>query len=372
MSILESASTILTVNIDAIRHNYRLLCHKLEKDAKCAAAVKANAYGLGMKKIVSALTTEGCSEFFVAQVEEGIFLRELFPKIKIYILNGALTKTEKLLENYKLIPVLNDPGQINRWNALAYSLGRPLSAAIHVDTGINRLGLTPIQFNEFASNTHPALLFEITLCLSHLACADESNNPKNKQQLKSFIEMRRKFPFGRASFANSSGIFLGKNYHFDLCRPGIALYGGNPTPYLSNPMKPVVRLQGRILQIRTLNKHETVGYGATYSLKKNSRVGTVATGYADGYLRSNVGKRKIHINGFEAPIIGRISMDMITVDLSKLPEHVVHPGMLVDLIWDDWTIDDLANTANTISNEILTALGERITRVYQETGYTRT
>ena len=326
--------------------------------------MKADAYGLGADAIVAVLIAEGCNEFFVAQLEEGILLRKAFPSITIYVLNGAELKTEQMLAHYKLIPVLNDPGQIDRWINLGHTVDKKLPAALHIDTGINRLGLTQNEFDDLLSRPSYLKNCRIILCLSHLACADDPINPKNQEQLNKFLAIRQRFPHGRASLANSSGIFLGSKYHFDLARPGIGLYGGNPFPGKPNPMRPAVQFQGRIIQVRIIDAAETVGYGATYKTRKKTKIATVAAGYADGLLRSNVKDACVIINDVEAPIVGRVSMDMITVNIDKIPNHLAHPGTLVDLLSDRWTIEHMADAAGTISNEILTGLGRRGKRVY--------
>ncbi len=249
-------------------------------------------------------------------------------------------------------------------SAPARATGRALPAAIHIDTGMNRLGLPAPEADVLATEPDRLIGIDVRLVMSHLACADEPDHPLNSEQLTAFTAARTQLPTAPASLANSSGIFLGTPYHFDLVRPGAALYGVNPTPGRTNPMRQVIRLQGKILQVREIDAPRTVGYGATHRAAGSTRVATVAVGYADGFLRSLSNRGSARIGGQQVSLIGRVSMDLSTFDVTRVPREAAHPGALIDLIGADLSIDDVADAAGTIGYEILTALGHRYHRVY--------
>jgi alanine racemase len=360
-----TAASVLHIDLDAIAENYRLVKSRLAA-AHCGAAVKADAYGLGVARVAPLLAEEGCRVFFTATIDEAIELRGLLPApdIRIVVLGGVLAGTEDVFSEHHLIPVANDPGQIELWRAHCGRLGRPLEAMLHVDTGMNRLGLSPTDLDRVAAT--PAL-FEgarWSHVISHLACADEPENPASEAQLARFEAARARLPAMPASLANSAGVFLGSRFHFDLVRPGIALYGGNPSTRVPNPMRPVVRLLGRVLQVRDVAPGMRVGYGGTHEVKAGGRVATVAAGYADGYLRSGSGKAHVCLGPTRLPVIGRISMDTITVDVTSVPPEDVRPGLFLELLGSRITADDAAAAAGTISYEVLTSLGRRYHRVY--------
>jgi len=363
MSSERTAGAVLTVDLAAIAGNWRRLEDKTGQ-GRCAGVVKANAYGLGMARVAPALARAGCRVFFVAHIEEGVALRALLPAADIHVLNGALPGTEAEIRDARLVPVLNSLGDIERWQAFCAKCGEMLAADVHVDTGMARLGLPPSEFAVLAAE--PARLSGIRLShvMSHLACADEPEHPLNGRQLADFRAALARLPRAAASFANSSGIFLGADYHFDLARPGIALYGGNPQPGRPNPMAQVVRLQGKILQVRDVDTPQTVGYGATHRFTGPGRVATVAVGYADGFLRALSNSGCGWFGDVRAPIVGRVSMDLITLDVGSVPPHLAAPGAMVDLIGPNSPIDDVAAAAGTIGYEILTGLGDRYHRVY--------
>ena len=361
------AAAVLTVDLAAIQANYRRLQAELGQ-VECAAVVKADAYGLGAARVAPALAAAGARRFFVALLDEAIALRgilaETCPEATIGVLAGLMPGAEADYLAHRIMPVLNRPEEVERWRALAGREDRRLTAALHVDTGMNRLGLSPGELDDLAAA--PARLdgIDLVLCMSHLACAEEPDNPLNAQQLEAFEAARRRLPTAKGSLANSSGIFLGPAYHFELARPGAALYGINPIPDRPTPMAQVIRLQGRILQVREIDAPGTVGYGATHRVPGGSRVATVAVGYADGYLRSLSGRSSAWIDGQEVPVIGRVSMDLITLDVSAVPAESVRPGDFADLIGPNRDVDTLARSAGTIGYEILTALGARYHRVY--------
>lgn len=361
MSDAASHPSLLTVDLDAIAANYRLLSERLSP-VPCAAVVKAGGYGLGLGPVARRLFQEGANDFFVATLDEGVALREILPQAEVHVLNGLLPGTEEIFNRHNLVPVLNDLGQIERWRRAAAE--RPLSAAIHLDTGMNRLGLGPDEQQRLAAA--PDLLdgIHVRLWLSHFACADTPSHPLNAAQIADFRAVLARLPKAPVSLANSSGIFLGPEAHFDLGRPGVSLYGGAPNTESPNPLKQVVHLQGRILQVRQIDRGRTVGYGAGHLMTRSGRLATISLGYADGYLRYLSSRGRVFIGGREAPVVGRVSMDLISVDVTDVPEDDVLPGGLVEVIGPHQTIDDVAAAAGTIPYEILTSLGARYHRRY--------
>lgn len=358
------AGAILSVDLDALAENHSILAGQAASAIGCAAVVKADAYGLGIDRVAPALFAAGCRRFFVAQLDEGIELRGLLPEAEIHVLGGLLPGLENDFLAHRLLPTLNSLGEIEAWAGHAHRLGEALAADLHVDTGMRRLGLPPDELDLLAGEPSRLAGIELSLLISHLACAEERGHPLNARQLADFRRARDRLPSAPASFANSSGIFLGPDYHFDLLRPGVALYGANPTPGRENPMRPVVRLQARIWQIRDARPGETVGYGAAYEVSRPTRIATVALGYGDGYPRALGNRGEVFVDGQAAPVIGRISMDSTTVDVSGLPESQVRPGMLVDVIGPGNSIDAVAAAAGTVAYELLTHLGRRYHRAY--------
>ncbi len=358
----DRAGAVLEIDLAAIVENWRCLSERLGSGGFAAAVVKADAYGLGMAQVAPALAAAGCPLFFVATLDEGLALRRLLPAPEIAVFNGLLPRTGGEFRESRLMPVLNDLAQIAAWRA--DSATRPLPAMIHVDTGMSRLGLAPGELARLAAA--PELLAGLSLraVLSHLACADEARHPLNAAQLAAFRAARAVLPPAPASLAASSGIFLGPDYHFDFARPGAALYGVNPTPGEANPMRQVLRLKGRILQVRDVDRGASVGYGAAHRMERPGRIATVAVGYADGWLRSASQRGSAGIAGQRAPIIGRISMDLLTLDVTGIDPALVRPGDFADLIDDVQDVDAVAAAAGTIGYEILTALGRRHHRVY--------
>ncbi len=358
------AGATLTIDLSALQANYRTIAKTLGSGTIAGAVVKADAYGLGIGPAGRALWDAGAREFFVAHPSEGVALRSHLPDARIHVLNGAHAGAEDAFREHRLIPALNCLGDVERWRAYSAKVGDALPAVLHVDTGMCRLGLDRTEFKRAAAD--PSLLdgVNIETVMSHLASADDAASPQSAEQLAYFQDIRKALPLGRASFANSSGVFLGPDYRFDLARPGVALYGVNPTPHTTNPMAQVIRLQAKILQVRDVDSPETVGYGASHRIAEPSRIATLPVGYADGYLRSLSSRAKAFIGDNEVPLVGRVSMDLITVDVTAVPEALCRPGMTVDLIGPRHTVDDLAAEAGTIGYEILTSLGHRYHRVY--------
>ena len=357
------AGAVLEIDLDAIVGNWRLLAQRATP-AACAAVVKANAYGLGAAPVARALAAAGCRLFLVATLDEGIALRaELGPAPEIAIFNGPLPGTAAEFAPHRLIPVLNEPGQIEEWKAHP---GGP--AILHVDTGMSRLGLSAREYAALAGDL-AASAIAWRAVISHLACADTPDHPLNEQQRARFAAVTQRMPGIPASLAASSGIFLGAAYHFDFVRPGAALYGVNPQPGpppgRRNPMRQTVRLSGKILQVREIDTGESVGYGAAHVMQKAGRIATVAVGYADGWLRSLSHRGCGFIGGQRIPLLGRVSMDLVTFDVSAIDPALAHPGAAVELLGEHYGVDDAAADAGTIGYEILTALGSRYHRVYR-------
>ena len=354
----------LTVDLHAVAANWRKM-RDLAGPAACAAVVKADAYGLGAARVAPVLAAAGCTTFFVATVEEGIALRPLLPPgATLLALCGAPAGAEADLEAHRLIPVLNSLEQVAVWSAYARKRGTGLEAALHLDTGMTRLGLTAAETARLAAEPGRLEGVRTRLLLSHLACADEPDAPMNPRQRDTFASLSAALPPAPRSLAASSGTFLGPRYHFDLIRPGAALYGLNPTPGRPNPMAAAVRLEARILQVRDVDTPMTVGYGATHRVTGRGRVATAAIGYADGWFRSLGNRGHGVIGGSLVPVVGRISMDLTTFDVSHLPEAAVQPGGMVDLIGPGRDADAVAADAGTIGYEILTALSRRAVRRY--------
>ena len=350
----------LTIDLAALATNYRLLAERAAP-ARCAAVVKANAYGLGVERIAPALAACGCKTFFVATLDEAIALRASLADTEIIALNGLLHGEASVYRRHGIVPTLNDLGQIAAWRDHCAD-GDALPAAVHCDTGMARLGLPPAEAAVLADEPERMAGFTVRALMSHLACADMPSDPLNEVQLQQFAGLVRAIKPPQASLAASSGIFLGPAYHFDMVRPGISLYGGRPNQSADNPMRPVVRLTAKILQIRDVDAQQTVGYGATHRFEGPARVATIAAGYADGYLRSLGGKGEARVGNAVVPVIGRISMDLVTLDVSALP--ALQPGDEVELIGPSTTIDAVADRADTISYEVIVRLGQRFARDY--------
>lgn len=353
----------LRIDLNALRHNYRWLAERVAP-AACAAVTKADAYGLGIGQFAPALYREGCRHFFVAQLCEAFdVLDAIGAQASIYILNGLDPHTEATCAKWGFVPVLNSPSQIDRWRTLARAHGKPLRAALQVDSGMSRLGLEPEMAGELAND--PGFAREISLCLlmTHLACADEPEHEANRAQYKRFMAVRHLFPGVPASIANSGGACLGSGFHLDLARPGIALFGGHTGP-CADDLRSVIVLEARVLQVRNIDQGTGVGYGLEYVASGQRRLATIGLGYADGWPRSLGGVGAAWFDGHRLPIVGRISMDSFTVDISALPDGTLNEDDFVELIGPSQSVVDVARDAGTISYEILTRLGRRYRRIY--------
>ncbi len=366
-----STAPRLTIDLSALVHNWRFMKQK-SGNAEAAAVVKADAYGLGIEPVVDALSKAGCKTFFTAMMEEAIRVRKISPDARVIVLNGVVAETVKTATEQSIIPVLSSIEQTAMWKE--HGGGHP--SVLHVDTGMNRLGLRMQEAEALSAN--PELLGSINpvMLMSHLACADEPNDPKNIQQLETFLQTAEQFPGLPTCFANSAGIMLGADYHFSTTRPGIALYGAEAVNNVPNPMKPVVTAEARILQIRRAEKGETIGYGAEQRLDRETKVAVCSGGYADGYHRSASGAgvtlRKDGsagamgaIAGHRVPVLGRVSMDLTTFDVTDVPQQVLDENQWLELFGNTIPVDDLARACGTIGYELLTSLGNRYHREYR-------
>jgi alanine racemase len=362
------AGAVLSIDLAALQANWRSLNAAAGK-AECGAAIKGNAYGLGIGPVANVLWDAGCKTFFVARPKEGEELRRILPQATIIVLDGLFPGQAEFYATHALTPALIAIDEAREWAAFGRSYGRNLPCALHVDTGINRLGFSLPDYATLLNNNDLRAGLNITLVMSHLACADEPDHPLNAKQAKAFGEVRRLLPGVPASLANSSGIYLGSAYQHDLVRPGIALYGGNPIAPQANPMQAVALLEGQVLQTRDVGVGDTVGYSATWTATRPTRIAILGAGYKDGVPRSLSSKptgtpAQVAIGTARCNIIGRVSMDMMAIDITDLPEGTVTRGTRVEMLGHTVTLDEAATWAGTISYEILTRLGSRYARLY--------
>ena len=365
---LATSTGVLTVDLDAIVANWRKL-EKTAVPAECAGVVKANAYGCGTEPVARALAAAGCKTFFVATLDEAAAVRAAVPSATIYTLDGFFQNSGEAYARIDCRPVIGDLNELAEWDVFCRRTGWSGGAAIHIDTGMNRLGLTTTEAQGIIPRIN-AGDHGITLVMSHLVSAEQLNSPINARQLTTFREIASLFSGVPASLSNSSGIFLGAQFQFDMVRPGAALYGVNPTPEADNPMQPVVELKARIVQFRNIERGETVGYGGTWTARRPTRLAIVSAGYADGYFRAasaSDGTRgaEVIVAGKRCPVAGRISMDLMAVDVTDLPPNAARRGHMVTLLGEGITVDELAHHFGTIGYEVLTSLGSRYARVYK-------
>jgi alanine racemase len=360
------AGGTLTIDLAALVANWRDLGRRA-MPSECASVIKANGYGCGIEQVATALARAGCKTFFVADLSEARRTRDVAPDAAIYVLNGIIPGTPPVYAELRARPVIGSMVELAEWDAFTAATQWRGGAALHVDTGMNRLG---ISANDAAALA-PRIRTEnhgITLLMSHLACAEDTAHPLNERQISLFREVRMLYRGIPSSLANSSGIFLSDKAHCDVVRPGVALYGVNPTPGRANPMKPVIDLKARVAQVRTVARGDTVGYNAAWTAKRTSRIAVLSAGYADGYLRAASSSDETPggfaiVDGKRCAIAGRVSMDLLAVDVTDAPE--VRRGDLVTLIGDGLDLDAAANAAGTIAYELLTGLGQRYHRVYR-------
>src|SRR5438067_3883460 len=365
---LATSTGVLTVDLDAIVANWRKL-EKTAVPAECAGVVNANAYGCGTEPVARALAAAGCKTFFVATLDEAAAVRAALPSATIYTLDSFFQNSGEAYARIDCRPVIGDLNELAEWDVFCRRTGWSGGAAVHIDTGMNRLGLTLAEAQAIIPRIN-AGDHGITLVMSHLVSAEQLNSPINARQLTTFREIASVFSGVPASLSNSSGIFLGAQFQFDMVRPGAALYGVNPTPEADNPMQPVVELKARIVQFRNIERGETVGYGGTWTARRPTRLAIVSAGYADGYFRAasaNDGTRgaEVVVAGKRCPIAGRVSMDLIAVDITDLEKNAARRGHMVTLLGEGITVDELAHHFGTIGYEVLTSLGPRYARVYK-------
>jgi len=366
------AAGVISIDLAQIRANWQALSRHVAP-AACAAVVKADAYGLGAARVIPALFEVGCGTFFVATLDEAGDARALAPGATIYVLDGLLPETARELARLKARPVLASLEDVRTWAALAKKEKRAPAAALHVDTGLHRLGMCAKEVGALARDADLLRRLDVALVMSHLACADEASHPMNREQLDTFNRLRASLPPAPASLAASDGLMLGKKYHFDLVRPGYALYGGQAAPERVTPVGPVVRVCARILQVQDVAAGGRIGYSASYRTTAPRRIATIAAGYADGVFRHASATNEapggmVAIRGKHAPIVGRVSMDLITVDVTDIGDPVPQRGDWVDLIGPELSIEAVGAAAGTIGYEVLTRLSPRFHRIYLDQG----
>ena len=366
-------SGLLTVDLDALVTNWRQLAAMAaggDRPVDCGAVVKADAYGLGQEPVTRALAAAGCRTYFVANLAEGELARRLTPEATIYVLDGASPGSGPRLAAAGLRPTLGSLAEIDDWAETARSLGRPLDAALHVDTGMNRLGLPAQDAAAAAARlAEHAGRVRLTLVMSHFVSSQKAGAPINARQIAEFETARRFFPDTPASMANSSAVFLPERPHYDLLRPGYALYGGNPTTGPDNPMRPVVYLRARILATHEVAPGETAGYDAIWTAQRPSRLATIGAGYADGVpvsatARADKAGGAAIVGGVRCPFVGRVSMDSIILDVTDAPLAASQRGGWAEILGASIGVDELAGRAGVIGYEILTRLGRRYARRY--------
>jgi alanine racemase len=360
------AGGVLSIDLAAVVANWQALSRRVAP-AACAAVVKADGYGCGIEPVTAALAKAGCRTFFVADLSEARRVRAVAAHAIVYVLNGLPPGTLSAYADADARPVIGSLLECDEWFRFCTAQDWHGKAALHIDTGINRLGVSPQEAARVAKRPEMARLF--ALVMSHFACADDPGHSLNAKQMAAFARVRQLFPDLPGSLANSSGIFLGPDAYHDLVRAGGALYGANPTPAHLNQMRAVVRLEGRIIQVRHVPSGEPVGYGASWTAKRASRIAVVAIGYADGIFRAASGSdakpgADAIVAGRRCALVGRISMDLLAIDVTDLPGDTPRRGDLAVLLDDDIGVDELASHAGTIGYEVLTSLGRRYQRVY--------
>ena len=355
----------LTIDLGALADNWRTL-KALSPASECAAVVKADAYGIGLAQAAGALAKAGARTLFVAHLAEAVVARAAAPQAVVYVLNGLPPGAAAAYAAASVRPVLGSREEIAEWAGFVASTGADTAAAIHVDTGMNRLGLSPDAFRDMQAAGGPG--FKPSLLMSHLACADEPERPETGRQRKLFAELRALSPETPASLANSAGTLRSETSEgdlaFDLRRPGVSLYGANPVAGLASPLSPVVRLEARIIQVRDGAEGKAVGYGGVERVRRPSRIAVLSLGYADGILRAGGGPdgATAFLAGVPCPYVGRICMDLIAIDVTDA--HEARRGAWVEVLGDTVGVDALGRACGTIGYEILTSLGRRYERTY--------
>jgi alanine racemase len=353
-------TALLTLDLDALASNHAVLKAQAG-GAEIAPAVKADGYGLGAAVVATRLWDEGTRGFYVARLSEGLALRQALGDraATIYLLDGVTPGAAPAIEAAGLTPVLNSLPQVEAWNS--HARGRTLDAALHIDTGMNRLGLRPEEAVVLTGAMDRLKHVNIALVISHLACASEPDHPLNARQLARFTEAAALFPDARLSLANSGGIFLGGDYHFDQARPGISLYGGGPRDIPDARIKAVATLEAPVLQVRVVPRGESIGYGATFTASETTRIAILAVGYADGLPRAAHPRGAVWFDGARRRLLGRVSMDLVAVDITDC--DAARPGAMMQVIGPDLAVDDAAAAAGTTAYELLTRIAPRARRV---------
>lgn len=367
---LAKATGIITIDLGAIAANWKALAARVAP-AECAAVVKADAYGLGAARVIPALVKAGCKTLFVATPSEAEAARKLAPKATIYILYGLIDACAADYVRLDVRPVLSMYDDIRTWLDVCTKRGIRPPAGLHIDSGLNRLGLPAADTRKLAGDTTLTSGLNLSLVMSHLASADNPRDPKNREQLVAFETLSNLFARIPRSLAASDGLMLGSLFHFDLVRPGYALYGGQASRDKPAPVKSVVTVVARVLAVNDVLEGGSVGYGATWRAGRRSRIAVISAGYADGLPRgasAATGGNGGHVmfGSFKAPVVGRVSMDLTTVDITDLPVGAVKPGDFARLTGDGLTLEDAGSGAGTIGYEILTRLGPRFQRLYLE------
>jgi alanine racemase len=351
---------ILHVDLEALAANHAWL-QAAAAPARVGAVVKADGYGLGAVPVARRLAAAGCTDFFVATYAEAVELRPEIPEGTLYVLGGCLPGGTDDFLRQRLVPVLNTADEVRDWARTAS--GAP--AAVQLDTGMNRRGLDAGDVAALERDHDVLPRLNLVLVLTHYACADDATQPLNAAQVERFEALRARLPAAPTSIANTAGTLLGPEFRGDVIRPGLGLYGGRAAAHGPNPMREVARLQARVLQLRDVREAGTVGYGATHTVRPPARLATLGIGYADGYLRSLSGRGIVVAAGHRVPVVGRVSMDLLTVDVTTVPRHALTVGDWVDVIGGGIALEEVAALAGTIPYELLTAIGPRVARSYR-------
>ncbi len=362
MSKADRAGAVLEVDLAAIIANWRLLC-TLHPSGPVAGVVKADGYGLGAIHVASALYAAGCRHFFVALLDEALAIHQLVPDAMVAVLGGLIPGSEADYVAHNVVPVLGSLAEVDAWTKLARSCGRRLPALLHIDTGMSRLGLDERELALLQQDHARLDGIELSYVMTHLVSSEAANDPLNHHQRERFAAACAGLPLAPRSFANSSGIFLGAGWGSDLARPGAALYGISPTPDAPNPMRLAVQLRARVLAVREVPSGSGVGYNATWHAERPSRIATAGIGYADGLHRTLSNRGQAFFDGKPVPLVGRVSMDLTTFDVTEVPGVV--PGTWLEIIGPAQTPDDIAVAMGTNGYEVLTSLGCRFHRIYK-------
>lgn len=368
-SIPPYAPAIMAIDLGAVRYNYDKIKDFVGPSTRVAAVIKANAYGFGAIPTSQTLYSAGCRDFCVANINEALEVRPNLPMdARLYCMNGVQPGSSALLDQHNIIPTLLSPEQAAHHNLYALQQGKRLPVAIHVDTGLSREGMTADEIDDLLQGQSLSHL-DVVLCLSHLSSADEPNNPHNDVQKNAFCTLADRFPQAERSFANSHGIARGQDFHFSMVRPGMALFGYCSSLNDLLGLKPALTVSARIVRNRHLSPGQTVGYNALFEAPKPMTIALINVGYADGIIRSLTNKGFVTIGGFKAPIVGKISMDFTTIDITTLPKHLTAPGSWVEIVHEAESFEALADTAGTCTYEITARLSQRFHRLYRHESY---